>query len=113
MSSGIRDYYTPRGDFTIFEKRPASRLLDLSTEDDEEQYNLPGVPFVCCFAVNGIATHGVYWHNDYGRPVSAGCINLTPDAARFIWQWSTPTADLDALTVIDAQKTTGTSITVY
>jgi hypothetical protein len=60
---------------------------------DDDHYNLPGVPFVCYFTAEFAATHGCYWHNDYGNVRSHGCVNLPPDAARWIWRWTDPVAD--------------------
>jgi lipoprotein-anchoring transpeptidase ErfK/SrfK len=38
----------------------------------------------------GISFHGTYWHNDYGRPHSHGCINLAPQAAKWLFRWTRP-----------------------
>ncbi len=53
-------------------------------------YDLPGVPWVSFFIETGIALHGTYWHNDYGRPRSRSCVNLTPGDAKFIYRWTRP-----------------------
>ncbi|MCK7483271.1 MAG: L,D-transpeptidase [Candidatus Moduliflexus flocculans] len=57
-------------------------------------FDLPGVPWVIYIKENGIALHGTYWHNDYGRPRSHGCINLTPQAAKWLYRWTTPAVPL-------------------
>ncbi|MEJ2353252.1 MAG: L,D-transpeptidase, partial [Anaerolineales bacterium] len=44
---------------------------------------------------SGIAFHGTYWHNDYGRPRSHGCINLTSRAAKWIYRWTLPVVPPD------------------
>ena len=38
----------------------------------------------------GYAIHGAYWHDDFGRPRSHGCINLAPIDARYVFRWSLP-----------------------
>ena len=53
-------------------------------------FDLPGVPWVSYFTERGVAFHGTYWHNDYGRPRSHGCVNLTPAAAKWIYRWTNP-----------------------
>jgi lipoprotein-anchoring transpeptidase ErfK/SrfK len=53
-------------------------------------YDLPGVPWVSYFTSNGVAFHGTYWHNDFGVPHSHGCINLTPEDAKWVYRWTTP-----------------------
>ena len=39
---------------------------------------------------SGISFHGTYWHNDFGRPRSHGCINLTAQAAKWLYRWTMP-----------------------
>lgn len=82
------DFTTPTGEFRTFHKRPTRHMAagDLASNG----YDLPGVPWVCYITESGIAFHGTYWHNDYGKPRSHGCINLTPHAARFIYRWTLP-----------------------
>ena len=43
-------------------------------------YYLTNVPFTMYF-YKGYGLHGTYWHNNFGTPMSHGCVNLaTPDA---------------------------------
>ena len=43
-------------------------------------YYLPDVPYVMYF-YKDYGLHGTYWHNNFGTPMSHGCVNLTiPDA---------------------------------
>jgi hypothetical protein len=48
------------------------------------------VPWVSYITDSGISFHGTYWHNDYGRPHSHGCINLPSEAAKWIYRWTMP-----------------------
>jgi len=66
----------------------ASRHMSGGTR--ENGYDLPGVPWVSYFSGNGAALHGTYWHNDYGTPKSAGCINLRPQDAKWLFRWTLP-----------------------
>jgi hypothetical protein len=34
--------------------------------------------------------HGTYWHNDFGQPRSHGCVNMTVQAAKWLFRWSNP-----------------------
>jgi hypothetical protein len=81
---------TPLGDFQTYHKGPS---IHMTNEGDAEAhiYDLPGVPWVTFFTGNGEAFHGTYWHNDYGKPRSHGCINLPNSAAKFIYRWTSPT----------------------
>jgi len=88
-SSGAGDTKTPRGDFRTYHKSPS---VHMTNEGDDEVgiYNLPGVPWCSFFTGTGIAFHGTYWHNDYGRPRSHGCVNLPSADAKFIYRWTNP-----------------------
>lgn len=41
-------------------------------------YDLPGVPWVMYF-YGSYALHGAYWHNNFGTPMSHGCVNIRVD----------------------------------
>ena len=56
-------------------------------------FDLPGVPWVLYITKSGISFHGTYWHNDYGHPRSHGCINLTPQAAKWLYRWTSPVVE--------------------
>jgi lipoprotein-anchoring transpeptidase ErfK/SrfK len=58
-------------------------------------YDLPGVPWVSYLTETGVSFHGTYWHNDFGRPHSHGCINLTPEAAKWVYRWTQPAVPAD------------------
>ncbi len=50
-------------------------------------YYLPNVPYVMYF-YKGYGLHGTYWHNNFGTPMSHGCVNLrTPDAG-WLFEWA-------------------------
>ncbi|MFO7740796.1 MAG: L,D-transpeptidase [Anaerolineae bacterium] len=87
ISSGVYGLGTPLGEFRILFQRHTSRMIG-GGEDD--RYDLPGVPFPVYFTWSGVAIHGTYWHNDYGRRHSHGCVNVTSEAARWIFRWVEP-----------------------
>jgi hypothetical protein len=82
------NHYTPPGRHITFCKRPCRHMAagDLASNG----YDLPGVPWICYITENGVAFHGTYWHNDFGKQRSHGCINLPPRAARWIYRWTQP-----------------------
>ena len=61
--------------------RPVSHLPDASRPRRWTaatlgyDYYLPNVPYVMYF-YQGYALHGTYWHSNFGRPMSHGCVNL-------------------------------------
>jgi hypothetical protein len=88
-ASGAGDTKTPLGDFRTYHKGPS---IHMTNEGDVEEgiYDLPGVPWCSFFTGTGVAFHGTYWHNDYGRPRSHGCVNLPSMDAKFIYRWTSP-----------------------
>lgn len=52
-----------------------------------ERYEVPNVPDVMYF-FSGYALHGAYWHNNFGRPMSHGCVNLPLGIAKQLFQWA-------------------------
>ncbi|HSC87801.1 MAG TPA: L,D-transpeptidase [Polyangiaceae bacterium] len=77
---------TPTGTFRIYQKH-VTTTMDSSVADSE--FELRDVPWVMYFQ-GGYALHGAYWHDDFGRPRSHGCINLSPVDARYVFSWVTP-----------------------
>lgn len=83
------NFSTPTGTFMTNRKRPSRHMAsgDLAAPNS---YDLPGVPWVCYLTLKGISFHGTYWHNDFGRPRSHGCLNLSSPAARWIYRYTMP-----------------------
>ncbi len=105
---GLVDFTTPIGTFPVIRKRPRRHMMGFQERSDG--YDLPGVPFPTYLTASGVAIHGTYWHNDFGRRRSHGCINVLPDAARWIYRWTRPVAAYeDALLEV---KEGGTPIVV-
>jgi hypothetical protein len=81
-------FFTPSGRHHVHHKMPSRHMAAGNLAYNG--YDLPGIPWVSYITENGVAFHGTYWHNDYGRPRSHGCINLTPQAAKWIYRWTDP-----------------------
>ena len=95
-ASGVKGTDTPKGDFTTYHKGPSVHMTNEGDAlEDENVYSLPGVPWCSFFTGAGNAFHGTYWHNDYGRPRSHGCVNLPSEAAKFIYRWTKPNVPPD------------------
>jgi lipoprotein-anchoring transpeptidase ErfK/SrfK len=73
VSTGLWPNVTVTGEYRIYVKY---RYADMYGDD----YYLSNVPYVMYF-YKGYGLHGTYWHNNFGQPMSHGCVNLrTPDA---------------------------------
>ena len=92
VSAGMGGRYaTPKGVFHIQIKVHGVHMGDGRLTTDPLAYELPGVPWVSYFEItNGVALHGAYWHNDFGRARSHGCVNLRPEDALWLFRWSNP-----------------------
>jgi lipoprotein-anchoring transpeptidase ErfK/SrfK len=84
VSTGIRAYPTVVGRFSIFYRTPSQ------TMDGRRlgfNYVLPNVPYVMYF-FKDYAIHGTYWHNNFGTPMSHGCVNMSTPDAQWLYNWS-------------------------
>lgn len=77
---------TPTGTFRI-EQKHVTTTMDSTAADSE--FELRDVPWVMYFK-GGYALHAAYWHDDFGRARSHGCVNLAPIDARHVFHWSSP-----------------------
>jgi L,D-transpeptidase catalytic domain len=94
---------TPRGTFMIYQKEAASTMD--GDEDKGDSYNLRDVPFVQYFH-KGYALHGAYWHDEFGKVRSHGCVNLAPKDAAWLFEWTDPSVPKDWHGVINKDRGT-------
>lgn len=81
---------TPDGEFRIIDKMPAKHMGNGNLFADFSDYELPGVPWTLFFTAQGHAFHGTYWHQNYGVPMSRGCINMRTEEAKWLFLWAAP-----------------------
>ena len=106
---------TPTGDFRIWIWLRFTRMAGgnpaLGT-----YYNLPNVPYTMYFwnastpKSWGYSLHGAYWHNNFGHPMSHGCVNMRIEDAGKIYYWTNPSAGNVSYA---GKDTPGTLITIY
>lgn len=53
-----------------------------------DYYDLPNVPYAQYFNSTGEALHGTYWHDNFGRPLSHGCVNLSTPMSKWFYEWA-------------------------
>jgi len=80
VSTGRWPTVTVEGVFKIYVKY---RTANMSGDD----YFLPNVPYVMYF-FKGYGIHGTYWHNNFGTPMSHGCVNLRPEDAGWLFDFA-------------------------
>ncbi len=99
--AGEIPWNTPTGRFVIQTKMPSKHMGNGTLTTNLEEYILPGVSWVSFFEPEtGVAFHGTHWHQNYGMPMSHGCINMKPEEARWLYRWTTPTTDMTKMTTI-------------
>jgi len=84
---------TPSGEFRVFEKYPSKHMGNGNLFAGVEDYELPGVPWTSFFTKSGVAFHGTYWHDNFGTPMSRGCINMRIPEAKWVFRWTRPVGE--------------------
>jgi lipoprotein-anchoring transpeptidase ErfK/SrfK len=80
VSTGTWATPTVTGTFSIWNKTPIQTMSGPG-------YSLPNVPWVMYF-YQDYGFHGTYWHNNFGTPMSHGCVNLTIPDSEWLYNWA-------------------------
>lgn len=80
VSTGVPAHPTVIGKFRIYIKLE-------STDMSGPGYYLRNVPYTMYF-YKGYGIHGTYWHNNFGTPMSHGCVNMRTEDARWLFYWA-------------------------
>ncbi|MCW5874064.1 MAG: L,D-transpeptidase family protein [Anaerolineales bacterium] len=80
ISSGRPGSPTVTGTFKVWIK---VRMQDMSGPG----YYIRDVPWVMYF-YGDYGIHGTWWHNNFGTPMSAGCVNMTTEDAQWMFNWA-------------------------
>src|SRR3989304_1215842 len=97
ISSGVSTGSTPISaigseGFPIWRKLHS---LHMSGGTNTEGWDLPGIGWTSLFHGEGVAIHSTYWHNNFGEPMSHGCVNARPEDAKWIFRWTLPIVPFD------------------
>ena len=84
ISSGRAATPSDPGEWKVYLKRA---LHTMRGTINGESYVVPNVPWITYFN-DGEAFHGAYWHNNFGTPMSHGCINMTIPDAQMMYNFS-------------------------
>lgn len=102
---------TPTGTFYIWYKTRSQKMSGGSKELGTYYY-LPNVPHNMFF-YKGYAIHGAYWHNNFGQPMSHGCVNQPLSNAAQIFEWAGPVVPEDVNAVRATAENPGTKVFVH
>ncbi len=81
-STGLPNTPTVIGEYNIYWKLESTVMAGPG-------YYLPDVPYTMYFYA-GYALHGAYWHDNFGQPMSHGCVNLSIDNSKELFEWADP-----------------------
>ncbi len=102
---------TPKGTFNIWYKT-RSQTMSGGSQALGTYYNLPNVPNNMFF-YKGYAVHGAYWHNNFGHPMSHGCVNSPLASAAQLFAWSGPVVPEGQRTVRATAENPGTRVYIH
>lgn len=107
---------TPTGTFNIWIKLRYTRMKG-GNKALGTFYDLPNVPYTMYFYNSdvpksmGYGIHGAYWHNNFGHPMSHGCVNMREADVAQLYQWADPQSD--GFTTYASEDNAGTPIVIY
>ncbi len=86
VSTGLPRTPTVVGSYRVYVKYTATDMRGGSHEAGDYYY-LRNVPYTMYF-FRGYGIHGTYWHNNFGYPMSHGCVNLRTSDAQWFFNWA-------------------------
>ncbi|RJQ43167.1 MAG: L,D-transpeptidase [Anaerolineaceae bacterium] len=81
------EWATPIGDHWIWRKTIS---LHMSGGGTGAGWDTMAVPWTSLFVGTGVSIHATFWHSDFGTARSHGCVNASPEDAKWIFRWTTP-----------------------
>jgi lipoprotein-anchoring transpeptidase ErfK/SrfK len=102
---------TPTGEYNIYTKLKYT-LMTGGDQSIGTYYYLPNVPFTMYF-YQGYGIHGAYWHNNFGHPMSHGCINMRPAEAEVLFYWADPVVPENHNSILASNTNPGTKVVIY
>jgi lipoprotein-anchoring transpeptidase ErfK/SrfK len=85
VATGVRGAETPTGTYQVQYKMPVARFRGVNPNGT--RYDIPNVRWVLAF-YEDYTIHGAYWRRVFGQPGSAGCISLTDENAKVVYDWA-------------------------
>lgn len=87
ISSGVAKYPSPIGTFAIYSKFSSQRMRGTYADAPWDNYDIPNVPWISYFT-GPYSIHAAFWHNNFGRPMSHGCINASIPNSYWVYSWA-------------------------
>ncbi|HAZ29820.1 TPA: hypothetical protein DCY43_03725 [candidate division WWE3 bacterium] len=109
---------TPTGNFRIWNKLKYTLMAGGSVSLGTYYY-LPNVPYTMFFYGDnaaksmGFGIHGTYWHDNFGHPMSHGCVNMKTEEAALLFDWADPALPENANSIVASEDNLGTEVIIY
>lgn len=92
LGNKVDAWETPYGRHPIWRKLVS---LHMSGGTTGGGWDLPGIAWTTLFVGSGVAVHSTFWHNNFGVPMSHGCVNASPEDSKWVFLWSQPQVPYD------------------
>ncbi|MGB9911359.1 MAG: L,D-transpeptidase [Microgenomates group bacterium] len=102
---------TPVGEFRIWVKLRYTKM-EGGIKGTRTYYYLPNVPYTQYF-YKSYGLHGTYWHNNFGQPMSHGCVNLSIPDAEKLFYWTSPALPKNKNIVYSSKENPGTRVVIH
>jgi len=102
---------TPKGEFRIWVKLKYTKM-EGGIRGTRTYYYLPNVPYTQYF-YKGYGLHGTYWHNNFGQPMSHGCVNLSIPDAEKLFYWTSPVVPAGKNIAYPSKDNPGTRVIIH
>lgn len=83
ISSGVNSMPTPKGEFSILDKVPVKHYGGGNFDYPNTKWNLHFTTKRYRYYI-----HGAYWHNNFGQPMSHGCVNVAYKQMEPLYWWA-------------------------
>jgi hypothetical protein len=110
-SNKAKDHRTITGKWRVREKH-ITTTMDGDGPAGDLPYSIQDVPYVQYYD-GSYALHGAFWHNNFGREQSHGCVNLSPLDAKHLFFWTEPSVPRGWHGVWSSDKRQGTLVVVH
>jgi lipoprotein-anchoring transpeptidase ErfK/SrfK len=107
-----KDHSTPTGMYRIREKHITVTMDGDGAVAGDLPYSIEDVPYVAYYD-RSYALHGAFWHSNFGREMSHGCVNLSPLDAKKIFFWTEPRLPRGWHAVWATEKNRGTLVVIH
>lgn len=84
ISTGLKRTPTPAGEFKILKKVPKVTYKGAGYFFPNTKWNLQ----FKAQKIGNLYIHGAYWHNNFGRPMSHGCVNVSYKDMEPLYLWA-------------------------